>query len=124
MTVLNKTLKTYFDMMLGTSLTNYNVSAQEGVAQVEKVIKATSNVTGVSINEIRSNRRHKDFVQARHIAMFLVHEMTTLTYVQIGAAMNKDHTSVIYAVNKIKNRGRGKSKINTDMAKIKKLLAA
>lgn len=124
MTVLSKTLKTYFDMMLGGNLTSYKVRAQEGVAQVEKVIKATSRVTGVSVNEILSNRRHKDLVQARHIAMFLAHEMTTLSYVQIGAAMNKDHTSVMYAVNKIKKRGRGVSKVNKHMAEIKRVLAA
>jgi hypothetical protein len=30
----------------------------------------------------------------------------------------------MYAIKKLNNRGRGKSKINTDMVKIKKLLAA
>ena len=124
MNVLSKTLKTYFDMMLGGNLTSYKIRAREGIAQVEKVVKATSKVTGVSVNEIMSNRRQKELVQARHIAMFLAHETTTLSYVQIGAVMNKDHTSVIYAVNKIKNRGRGVSKVNKHMAKIKKVLSA
>lgn len=124
MTVLSKTLKEYFDTMLGTNLTSYKVSRQEGFAKVEKIIFATSKVTGVSINDIMSRRRDPKLVQARHIVMFLAHELTTLSYVSIGKAMDRDHTSIMYAIKKLNNRGRGKSKINTDMVKIKKLLAA
>lgn len=124
MTVLSKTLKTYFDMMLGTSLTSYRISTQAGMAKVEEIIKATSKITGVGISDIMSRRRDPKIIHARHIAMFLAHELTTLSYVSIGKAMDRDHTSIMYAIKKLNNRGRGKSKINTDMVKIKKLLAA
>ena len=124
MTVLNKTLKTYFDMMLGTNLNKYKFSTQDGLAKVEEIITATSKITGVAIMDIMSRRRDPKIIHARHIAMFLVYELTTLSYVSIGRAMDRDHTSIMYAIKKLNNRGRGKSKINTDMVKIKKLLAA
>ena len=123
MTVLSKTLKVYFDTMLGTILTSYKVSTQEEIAKVEKIIIATSKVTGVSIRDIISRRRDPKIVHARHIAMFLAHELTTLTYVSIGKAMDRDHTSIMYAIKKLNKRGRGKSKVNTDMVKIKQLIA-
>jgi len=123
MTVLSKTLKVYFDTMLGTILTSYKASTQEEIAKVEKIIISTSKVTGVSIRDIISRRRDPKIVHARHIAMFLSHELTTLTYVSIGKAMDRDHTSIMYAIKKLNNRGRGKSKVNTDMVKIKQLLA-
>jgi chromosomal replication initiator protein len=94
------------------------------MAKVEEIIKATSKITGVGISDIMSRRRDPKIIHARHIAMFLAHELTTLSYVSIGKAMDRDHTSIMYAIKKLNNRGRGKSKINTDMVKIKKLLAA
>ena len=123
MTVLSKTLKTYFDTMLGTSLTSYRISTQAGIAKVEEIITATSKITGVAMRDIMSRRRDPKIIYARHIAMFLAHELTNLSYVSIGKAMDRDHTSIMYAIKKLNNRGRGKSKVNTDMVKIKQLLA-
>ena len=123
MTALNKTFKKYLDMILGTSSSNYSYSDRIGFSHLEEIVKKTSEVTGVPVNDIMSHRINSNLVYARYIAMFLAYELTTLSYVSIGRAMNRDHTSVMHAIKKLNNRGRGKSKVNTDMVKIKQLLA-
>jgi len=52
--------------------------------------------------------------------MYLAREYTTLSFPQIGRAMNKDHTTVYYVANKLANRGRGASKLNRDISAVKK----
>ena len=87
---------------------------------MERIIRATCTVTGLTRNELLSGRRSKEFVHARHIAMYLAREYTTLSFPQIGRAMNKDHTTVYYVANKMANRGRGATKVNRDIAAVKK----
>jgi len=77
-------------------------------------------VTDLTRNELLSGRRSKEFVHARHIAMYLAREYTTLSFPQIGRAMNKDHTTVYYVANKMAKRGRGATKVNRDIAAVKK----
>lgn len=87
--------------------------------EIERIINATCDITGVTRNELMSRRRQKEYVYARHIAMYLAREYTTLSFPQIGRAMNKDHTTVYSAAEKLSKRGRGRTKLNRDIAAVK-----
>ena len=91
---------------------------------VADIIDVVSNVTGVSHTELLSRRRERQYVRARHIAIHLMIEMTDLSFLQIGSALNRDHTTVIYVKKKMENRGRGRSLLNTQLAEAKRRLAA
>lgn len=88
------------------------------------IINVVSKVTGVNEIELISRRRDRQFVRARHIAIQLMIEMTDLSYVQIGSALNRDHTTIIYVKKKMENRGRGRSLLNTQLAEAKRRLAS
>ena len=87
---------------------------------IERIIRATCTVTGVTRNELLSGRKPANLVHARHIAMYLAREYTTLSLPKIGLAMNKDHTTVHYVANKMAKRGRGATLVNRDIAAVKK----
>lgn len=56
----------------------------------------------VDIADVMSDRRHKRAIEARHITMYLAHELLDATSVDIGKQSGgKDHTSVAYGVSKI-----------------------
>lgn len=56
----------------------------------------------LTVENLRSKRRTKDFVLARHIAMYLCKELTTKSYPQIAAKFGgKDHTTILHAHKKI-----------------------
>ena len=59
-------------------------------SDVADILDAVSKITGVTSTELVSRRRQKEYVRARHIAIQLMIEMTDLSYVQIGSALNKD----------------------------------
>lgn len=60
-----------------------------------------SKATGVSCKDIMGHARFQHISQARRLAMFWAHE-AGVNYHEIGRAMDKDRTSVRYAVRKEK----------------------
>lgn len=122
MSVFGKILKKWFGTTTARTLTASDIEAPKHhcLPPMERIIRATCTVTGVTRNELLSGRRPAEFVHARHIAMYLAREYTTLSLPQIGRAMNKDHTTVHYVANKMAKRGRGATKVNLDIAAVKK----
>ena len=122
MNVFGKILKKWFGTTTDRTLTASDIEAPRHhcLPPMERIIRATCTVTGVTRNELLSGRRPAEFVHARHIAMYLAREYTTLSLPQIGRAMNKDHTTVHYVANKMAKRGRGATKVNRDLAAVKK----
>lgn len=123
MSVFGKILKKWFGTTTARTLTASDIEAPKHhcLPPMERIIRATCTVTGVTRNELLSGRRPAEFVHARHIAMYLAREYTTLSLPQIGRAMNKDHTTVHYVANKMAKRGRGATKVNRDIAAVKKV---
>jgi chromosomal replication initiator protein len=73
----------------------------------EAIIKAVADHHGIKISELKSGRKHKVVVEPRQIAMYLLRQMTPLSYPDIGARFGgKDHTTVMHAVKKIGERMR------------------
>ena len=114
--LLNKWKKRLDWLGQSTSMTSEN--------DVVDIIDVVTKVTGVTHMELVSRRRERQFVRARHIAIQLMIEMTDLSYVQIGSALNRDHTTVMYVKKKMETRGRGRSLLNTQLAEAKRRLAS
>ncbi len=72
---------------------------QPAPVTVERIIAEVSNLYGVSSEDIRSKKRSQQVSNARKVAIFLVHEITTLTLAAIGEEFgNRDHSTIVYAV--------------------------
>ena len=69
--------------------------------KVEKIISEVARSYNVSENDILSNRKTASLVLARQVAMYIARETTELSYKAIGESFGKDHTTVLYNVNKI-----------------------
>lgn len=81
-----------------------NILKQNGVkaVTVDKIIKAVGNKFDIKITDIKSQKRNKNYIIPRQIAMYLSRKLTNLSYPDIGLAMGgKDHSTVIYANSKI-----------------------
>ena len=58
----------------------------------------------VKLTELQSKRRIKNVAFARHVAMYLARNLTAHTLSEIGSHFGgKDHTTVLYAVEKIQD---------------------
>ncbi len=70
---------------------------------IEEIVKAVGAHFNIKISEIKSQKKNKNIVLARQFAMFLAREMTSFSFPDIGDKIGgRDHSTVIYAHNKIK----------------------
>lgn len=66
------------------------------------ILEKTSEMFGFSIDEIRGQSRRRPLVTARQIGMYVMRELTDLSYPAIAREFGgRDHTTVIHAVEKI-----------------------
>lgn len=73
------------------------------VLTVEKIIEIVANHYGIEPADIRSSKRSQDLTIPRHIAMYLAHELMSLSFPRVGQAFgNRKHTSALYACDKVK----------------------
>ena len=71
------------------------------------ILEATSKMFGIPVEEITGKKRQRPLVTARQVAMYVVRELTDLSYPAIAREFGgRDHTTVIHAVEKISTQMR------------------
>ena len=83
------------------ALSNIQESKKEsiGLAGIARCVGKHFNYT---VKDLRSEKRNKDLTHARHIAMFLMKQLTESSLREIGAFFDrKDHTTVLSAIAKV-----------------------
>lgn len=69
---------------------------------VDQVIEAVADFYNVDIDDLTGRSRNKEVVLPRQVAMFLLREETDASLPQIGDVLGgRDHTTVMYAYDKI-----------------------
>jgi chromosomal replication initiator protein len=90
---------------------------------IEDVVRAVSSQMNIKITEIRSNKKNKNIVDARQVAMFLAREMTDASFTEIGEKIGgRDHSTVIYSYNKINSQLKVDRKLIEVIEKIKNII--
>ena len=68
---------------------------------VEKIFAAVQRKYGVSKDALTGNKRNKEIVSARHITVYLIREITELSFPSIAKLFDRDHSTIIYSYNLI-----------------------
>ncbi len=68
----------------------------------EVIIRTTAQAFGFSVEDVLSSSRRQPLVLCRQVAMYLCRELTDLSLPKIGAHFNRDHTTVLHSVDKVK----------------------
>ena len=70
------------------------------IPHIKRLVSQSMNI---SIEQLESKSRIKDISMARQICMYLCREVTNISLLKIGENFgNRDHTTVIHAIDKIK----------------------
>ncbi len=69
--------------------------------KMEEIIKAVSEQYNIPENDIISKRKTAPIVFARQLSMYIARETTELSYKAIGESFGKDHSTVLFSVEKI-----------------------
>ena len=71
---------------------------------MEEIIKVVASRMNVKIADVKAHNKNKNLVLARQISMYLARKLTNFSYPDIGQKIGgRDHSTVIYANNKILN---------------------
>jgi chromosomal replication initiator protein len=74
-------------------------SGQEIAAGV--ILEETSSYFGLQPDDLVSKSRSRPLTTARHVAMYLLRELTGLSLIKIGDHFARDHTTVLHGIKKI-----------------------
>ncbi|MCF8054101.1 MAG: chromosomal replication initiator protein DnaA [Deltaproteobacteria bacterium] len=71
--------------------------------KAEEIVKVVASYYNVKISDVKSSgRKNKNISQARQVSMYLMRKLTNSSFPDIGEKLGgRDHSTVIYGVNKI-----------------------
>ena len=88
---------------------------------LSSIKKAVSEHFDISIEDLSSKQRTRMIAYPRQIAMYMARNLTAHSTTQIGAEFgNRDHTTVLYACDKIKDDLTKNHKLKNDIERITK----
>lgn len=68
---------------------------------ISRIVDEVSRTTGVSVEDIYSKKHNANVSDARKMCFYIIREVTDMSYKAIGNEFGKDHTTVIYNIQKI-----------------------
>jgi chromosomal replication initiator protein len=102
------------------SLVKHN---KKGEVSIEEIIKVISGKLNIKISDIKAHNKNKNVVFARQIVMYLARKLTNNSFPDIGQKIGgRDHSTVIYANNKIINSIKTDQKLKHLIQEIEDIL--
>lgn len=103
-----------------SSLVKHN---KKGEVSIEEIIKVIAGKLNIKISDIKAHNKNKNVVFARQIAMYLARQLTNYSFPDIGQKIGgRDHSTVIYANNKILNMIKVDQKLKILVQEIEDIL--
>ncbi len=87
-----------------------------------KIVDNVCKFFNIKKDEILARKRTKEVALARQVAMYLISDMLGTPYESIGNIFGKDHSTAIYAKNKIIEDMQKNKKLATDVNDIKQMI--
>jgi chromosomal replication initiator protein len=77
----------------------------QGAQQVpaETIMTETADYFGLQREDLVSKSRSRPLTQARHMAMYLMRELTGLSLIKIGELFDRDHSTALHGIKRIEN---------------------
>ncbi len=92
----------------------------EKVPGADELLKAVSLFYNIKVTDLKSKRRNKAVAFPIQVFMYLDRVSGKLSFPEIGAACKKDHSTAIYAVQKIEKELLNKPELKRSIKTIKK----
>jgi chromosomal replication initiator protein len=90
---------------------------------MNEILNAVCSYYSIKSVDIKGKKRTKDLVLPRQVVMYLIKELTNTPYMGIGDFLGgRDHTTVMYGVEKIGTDLQQKQEIKQDIVNVKQML--
>ena len=88
-------------------------------ALIEKILSTVSRAYGVPEDQMKSKKRTDTVANARHVAIYIIKQLTELTLKEIGAIFGRDYSTVISSIDKVE---KSIKTVNNYEAEVNRLL--
>lgn len=86
---------------------------------INRIVEEVSRTTGVSVEDIYSKKRTANISNARKMCIYIIREITAMSYEAIGKEFNNmDHSSVLYNIQKMEQLLKIDSNLNSHVIDI------
>ncbi len=102
------------DVDLAREALRHVLKHQEQQVNIDNIISEVCEYCGIRRTDLMSKSRKKRIAETRQIAMALCRELTNKSLPEIGDAFGRDHTTVLNACKRIKEKRGSDSKIAED----------
>lgn len=86
------------------------------------ILKAVAEFYNISLETMTSSNRRKEIVEPRQVAMYLLREISDLSYPYIGEKLGRDHTTAIHAYEKINQEVNRNPSLNQKILTIRDMI--
>ena len=91
---------------------------------LDKIIKTVGEFYGLTGGEINQNTRKREIVMPRQIAMYLIRDLMGVSFSLIGRIFNLDHTTILYAFEKIMDGMNANPALKKQIESIKDIISS
>ena len=87
-----------------------------------QILKAVAEFFNITVADLLSHNRRKEVVEPRQIAIYLLRDISDMSYPYIGDKMGRDHTTAIHSYEKISREIDKNPSLNQKILMIKDML--
>ncbi|HLD50162.1 MAG TPA: chromosomal replication initiator protein DnaA [bacterium] len=122
--VANSTLTgRHLDLKLAHEVLRDAFHEEEQKITIEQIQRVVAEYFNLKVADLRAKRRTQSVAKPRQIAMYMIRTMTSHSLPEIGEYFGgRDHTTVLYACNKLEEEVQKNSETMRVVEKIKELL--
>ena len=87
---------------------------------VDKIFSAITDRTGITKADMTGKKREKSVAEARHLAVYLIRELTEMSFPNIGKLFDRDHSTILTSYQKIARKVATDSSYALDLNELKR----
>lgn len=111
------------DRELAETVIANSVRIRRHSVNFEMIADQVSSFYNIAADEIFTRSRKREINDARQVVMYMTKKHTQLSLSAIGSRLNRNHATVLHAVNNIENRLATEPQLRADLAAIEKALS-
>ena len=92
-----------FPGLQNVKLASMKIRKQRNDQIANNIIQSICFDRDVTKTEVVGKRKFKELVEARYLSIYMIKTKTDMTLKEIGKIFNRDHATIIYAVESIKD---------------------
>ena len=87
-----------------------------------QILKSVAEFFNIAVEDLVSHNRRKEVVEPRQIAIYLLRDISELSYPYIGEKLGRDHTTAIHSYEKINHEINRNAALNQKILTIKDMI--